>query len=75
MPDMPRLKMAHPGWHLVIGLLLIGLFWALGTWAVRTGSLQWTLVALAGIVFAWIYAGMGWLQWVKLRQRAPPENR
>lgn len=75
MPEMPRLKMAHPGWHLVIGLLLVGLFYALGNWAVRNESFGWTIFAMAAIVFAWFYAGMSWLQWVKLRQRTPPENR
>ena len=64
-----------PAIHLLIALLLMVLFWAIGAWAARTGKLEWALVALVAIVFAWIYAGVAWLKWVKLRQIPPPENQ
>lgn len=69
------MKKTGPLIHLLIALLLIVLFWAIGAWAARTGKLEWALVALVAIVFAWIYAGVAWLQWVKLRRDISEEKR
>lgn len=62
----PRLQtMSKPGLHLAVALALIGALWLLGSWAVKSGQLEWAMVTLVGIVFAWIYAGIAYLRWLK----------
>ena len=69
------MKKASPAIHLLVALLLMVLLWALGAWAAKTGKLEWAMVALVAIVFAWLYAGVAWLQWVKKRRDTTQENR
>lgn len=65
----------RPAIHLLVALLLMVLLWALGAWAVKNGKLEWAIVALVAIVFAWIYAGAAWLQWVKVRRDTTQEKK
>lgn len=69
------MKKTRPAIHLLFALLLMVLLWALGAWAVKNGKLEWAIVALVAIVFAWTYAGVAWLQWVKVRRDSAQENR
>ena len=69
------MKKTGPAIHLSIALLLMLLLWAIGAWAAKAGKLEWAMVALVAIVFAWIYAGVAWLQWIKLRRDLPQENK
>lgn len=64
-----------PAIHLLVALLLMVLLWVIGAWAAKAGKLEWAIVALVAIVFAWIYAGVAWLQWVKRRHHTPQENK
>lgn len=65
MTDPRPQTMSKPGVHLAIALVFIGALWFLGSWAVKAEKLEWAMVALVGIVFAWIYAGFAYLRWLK----------
>ena len=41
----------------------------------KTGKLEWAMAALVAIAFAWIYAGVAWLHWVRARRDTTQENR
>ncbi len=65
MMDLRSQNLSKPGLHLAFALALIAALWWLGSWAVKAGRLEWAMVALVGIVFAWIYAGIAYLRWLK----------
>lgn len=65
MMDPRPPTLSKPGLHLVFALAVIAMLWWLGSWAVKAGRLEWAMVALVGIVFAWIYAGIAYLRWLK----------